>query len=321
MNTIPGVQRIDPLRLSVALDRSGAYYPAGFRVEIATNSRDVLEAAEEAWGPDCPEYACEPLRFRVLVEPEGGLSQLPSHRLHGHLYSIVSDPQNFAHIDLQSQFAFIHVSEKTAEDHSWLRWFFVESTAYVMLAQRYIVPVHAACVARGGRGILLSGASGAGKSTLSYACARAGWTFVTDDATWLLPDHPERVAIGRPRQARFRMDAPGLFPELEGYAARARPNGKIGIEVPLAELPRIRTAGRASISGIVFLERGPGAAGAHEMSGAEAVERLLADMPSYGSAVDAMHERTVGRLAGAPAWRMRYETLEEAISILETLTL
>jgi hypothetical protein len=318
---VQGLKRIDHLRSKVPLDLKETYYPVGFRVEIATNSRDVLRAAEEAWGHYGPEFECEPVRFRVLVGPEGGLSEIPSHRMQGHLYSIVSDPYNFAHIDLGQQFGFFHVSQTTAADHSWLRWFFVESAAYLVLTQRHIVPIHAACIARERAGILLSGPSGAGKSTLSYACARAGWTFVSDDATWLLPDQPERIAIGRPRQARFRLDAPGLFPELEGYIARARPNGKVSIEVPLAELPNIRTADRVPIEGIVFLDRRSGTAGLESLAGAEAVDRVLSDLPSYGDGVDAMHERTVRKLAGARAWRMRYETLEEAIRILGTLAL
>jgi hypothetical protein len=202
-----------------------------------------------------------------------------------------------------------------------MRWFFLESAAYVMLSLRYVVPVHAAFVARDGAGILLSGPSGAGKSTLAYACGRAGWTFLADDAAWLLPDKAECVALGRPGHARFRSDAPRLFPELESYAVRARPNGKIGIEVPMRELPHIRTALRAPVSAVVFLERGPGKPGIHRLTGTEAAEELLAELPEYGGATDAMHERTVRRLAAAPAWRMRYQTLEEGIRILGTLAI
>jgi hypothetical protein len=310
---------MDPLRLHIELTHKGTYYPVGFRLDIATNSREVLAAAEEAWTDGRPEFDAEPMTFRVMVEPEGGLSPQPKHRVQGHLYSAVADADNFAHIDLKSLCGFLHVSEQTAADHSWLRWYFVESLAYLMLAQRYAVPVHAGCVVRNHSGILLSGPSGAGKSTLAYACARAGWTFVTDDCTWLLPDSEERAAIGRPRYARFRLDAPSLFPELEGYAVRARPTGKLSIEVPFADLPHIRTARRAPIGAIVFLERRPGAPAVARVGSAEMVERLLGDMASHGPEVDAMHERAVSRLAEAPGWRMRYESLEDAIAVLGSL--
>src|SRR5262249_32760300 len=154
----------------------------------------------------------------------------------------------------------------------------------------------------------------------SYACARAGWTFVSDDCTWLMPDSAERIAIGR-RRGRFRLDAPKLFPELEGYAIRARPNGKISIEVPLEELPQLRTAQLTHVGGVVFLERQPGKPGLVLLTASGMIERMLADLPQYGGDVDILHERTVRGLAGAPAWVMRYETLEQAIKMLETVAI
>jgi hypothetical protein len=313
-------RQIDHLGLRTELPLTGTYFPLGFHAGISTNSRDVLEAADESWKDQSPRFPCEPLRLRVLVRPEGPLCAPPVHRMHGHLYSVISDQQNFAHVDVSSQFAFVEVTQKTAADHVWLRWFFTESLVYMMLAQRYVAAAHAACVARNGLGVLLCGNSGAGKSTLSYACARAGWTFVTDDCTFLLADSEERIAIGKPRQARFRLDCPELFPELRGYGARVRPTGKIGIEVPLAELPHIRTAEAVSIARVVLLERGPGTPCAIPVTGDEAVARVLGDMPSYGDVVDAMHERTVRRLGAVPAVRLHYERLEDALRLLAELT-
>jgi hypothetical protein len=314
------VKQIDYLGLRTELPLTATYFPLGFRAEIATNSRDVMEAAAESWSHWEARFPCDPLRLRVLVDPEGPLSPAPIHRMQGHLYSGIADIHNFAQVDVASQFAFIQVSEKTAADHVWLRWFFLESLVYLMLSQRYVAAAHAACVARNGSGLLLCGRSGAGKSTLSYACAREGWTFITDDCTFLLADSDERIAIGKPRQARLRLDSPELFPELQQYRPRVRPTGKVGIEIPLADLPHIRTAETAPISGVVLLERGPGTPGAIPVSGDEAVSRVLGDMPSYGDAVDAMHARTVGRLAVLPAYRLRYQRLEDAIRMLAELT-
>ena len=321
VNTLVAVaqRRRDPLGVQLGLPLKGTYYPLGFQLELSTNSPDVLEAAEESWGGQSRDFAAEPLIMRVIVQPEGELSHEAKFRKQGHLYCVVSDADNFAHIDLRSQFAVIHVSEKTAADHSWLRWFFVESSAYLMLCQRHVVMVHAGCVARDGAGLLLCGASEAGKSTLSYACARAGWTWIADDCTCLLPDSTERIAIGRSRQARFRIDAPALFPELERFTARERPTGKIGIEVDMAAIPGIQTARRAPIAALAFLDRRSGPAGAHAISDEEAIDRLLADMPSYGEEEDALHERTVRQLAGAPAYLARYESIEDGLRVISGL--
>jgi hypothetical protein len=191
---------------------------------------------------------------------------------------------------------------------------------YMLLAQRYVVPVHAACVAREGSGVLLCGNSGAGKSTLSFACARAGWTFLTDESTWLLPDAEDRTAIGRPYLARFREDALRIFPELRGFAARARPNGKFSIEAPLSAFPNIRTASRCPIGCLVLLDRQcDGAARAESISTSAIVEQFLREMPSYGEDVDALVERAMGRLRSLPAYRLTYGGLEEAVSVLEGL--
>jgi hypothetical protein len=318
-------KRLDPLLRGIELPLTGTWHPVGFRVNIATNSRHVLEAAEESWGEYGPHYDRDPMEFRVVIQPEGPLASEPSHRAQGHLYSVVSDANNFAHFDLHSLFGFFLVSARTASDHTSLRWFFVESMAYVLLAQRYVVPVHAACIARNGSGTLLCGGSGAGKSTLSYACARAGWTFITDDCTFLLTDSDARVAIGKPHQARFREDAPNLFPELAGYPISAHPGGKPSLEVPLSVFSQIRTALECPISRLVFLDRPAGLvphfhARLEKMPSSGAIELLLKDMPSYGEEVDARHEKAVYRLLDLPAYCLRYQTLDDAIRLLSALS-
>ena len=313
------MNQVDELRLEIDLPLEGTFHPLGFRLHIQTNSRDVLEAAAEAWGGTSPEFTCETIRYRVVVD-RGEPSGIPRHRAQGHLYSAVSDPDNFALMDLEQLSAGFFLSDATVRDHTALRWFYLEAIAYMLLAQRYAVPVHSACVARRGRGVMLAGPSGAGKSTLSFACAKAGWTFVSDDCVFLVPQSEARLAIGRPGQARFRMDAPALFPELERYVARARPNGKISVEAPMQDFAEIDTAARVTVESLVLLEREKDVApGLLRMDPEEAISRLLAGGPSYGAQVNAIHERTVWRLVEAPAYRMRYENLADALHMLEEI--
>jgi hypothetical protein len=317
-----GVMRCDPLLRDIDLPLTGSYYPVGFRVNIFTNSRDVLEAAEESWRHYQPEFECQPMEFHVVIQPQGALAQQPTFRMQRHLYSVVSDGNNFAIADSQAWFAGFFLSEKTAADHAWLRWYYVESMAYVLLGLRYLVPIHAACVAHNGEGILLCGESGAGKSTLSFACARAGWTFVSDDCTWLRADSDDRIAIGKSHQARFRDNAPSVFPELAGYAASARPGGKVSLEVPLSAFPQIRTASRCPIHALVFLERRSGARPrVTRLPPGEAAGQLLQGRATYGPEVDAMQERAIRRLEDLPAWKLHYESLDDALRLLSEVML
>lgn len=322
MQTTPEkqVKRGDPLLDNLDLALSAMVYPAGFPLELRTNSQDVLESAKESWGAWAAEFDRTALRVSVIVQAEGALAPPATFRRHGHLYCIVSDADNFAVADLRSLEACAFVSARTASDHAWLRWYFVEALGYLLLAQRYAMPVHAGCVAQGGAGVLLCGASGAGKSTLSFACACAGWTFVSDDCTWLLPDREEPVGVGRPHQARFRGDAPRWFPELEKFAERVRPNGKLSLEVPLKAFPEIRTASQVPIGALVLLDREPGAqARVEEIKASVIVESLLQDSPGYGEEVDRLLERTVQKLLHVPAYRLHYERLDDGVELLSKL--
>ena len=70
---------------------------------------------------------------------------------------------------------------------------------------------------------------------------------------------------------------------------------------------------------MAFLERRPGPADAQRISGEEALDRLLADMPSYGEEVDELHERAVRRLAEAPAYRRATNRSRDGVELISAL--
>jgi len=307
----------DPLLHGIELPLRADYYPAGFPMKLASNSRQVIAAADSAWRGCAPQFPRPPLSIRVAVQPDGPVAEAPVFRSQGELLTIVSDRYNFGAYDANSLFGYCFVSEATAACHLSLRMHFLEAMTYSLLAQTYAMPMHAAAVARGDSGFLLCGQSGAGKSTLSYACARAGWTFVSDDATWLPADCESRTVIGAPRHARFREDAPRLFPELARYPAAERPNGKPTVEAAMAELPGIHTAASVRVDHFILLDRSARASGrVTPVPFEEAADRILADSPCYGERVRQMYERTVAGLRAAAAWRLEYETLEQALRLL-----
>src|ERR1035438_31883 len=148
-------KRIDPLLCDLDLALSGTFHPAGFPLRIATNSPHVLAAAAESWAAFDREFDMPLMEFRVVVEAAGDLAREPRFRKQLHLLSFVSDANNFATGDSLTLSATFHLSAATAANHVWLRWFYLESMAYMLLTQRYVVSLHAACVARDGVGILL----------------------------------------------------------------------------------------------------------------------------------------------------------------------
>jgi hypothetical protein len=308
----------DPLLRRVALPYCEEYHPLGFRLELISNSREVHQAAAESWSAYGREFDPSPVQMRVIVEGSGTPAPEPCFRSQGRLLTIVSDRDNHGCLNLDSLFGYAYVTERTAANRAWFRWFFLEAMVYAALAQRYVTPLHAACVARNGVGALLCGSTAAGKSTLAFACARAGFTYISDDAAMLLQDVEGRTVIGKPHQARFRPDAPRFFPELEGCCCGARPNGKVSIEASMRAFPHIRTAARCEIGCLALLERGGGPS-LEPAAPEEVLREALRDATYYGPEVQARHEAALARLMQAPAYRLRYDRLEDAVALLKKL--
>jgi len=75
-------------------------------------------------------------------------------------------------------------------------------------------PLHAACVAREGRGVLLAGMSGSGKSTLTAALVRDGWDFLSDDTVFVTRQAGATSVWGFSDEIDCSDDTAGMFAEL-----------------------------------------------------------------------------------------------------------
>ena len=235
------------------------YFPLGFPVRILSNSRRVLEAAEESWSCFEPAFHGQPLEYLLEVRegarPNDALPPTPVHTIHGPLLHYVADVDNFFIADLTMGRAIGRVTPVTAACSRYLRYHILEGAVLSLIAASRAVAVHAACVRVSGRGILLCADSGEGKSTLTYAGARSGWTFVSDDGAYIPMFRDDRLVIGNCHTMRFRPSGAQLFPELEGRPLTPRATGKPSIEIRTAEWPEIATASATQIDHVVLLNR------------------------------------------------------------------
>jgi len=307
----------DPLLYRAPLPYEGRYYPYGFPVDVASDMREVLDAANESFGAHAPRFDRPPLRVHVMAgEGGGGLPPAPVLRGQRHLLLWVSDRENFAVIDRRERFGYSCVTRATVADRVFFRWHFLDAQIYMLLELSCITSLHAACVAWNGAGVLLYGESGAGKSTLSYACARRGWTYISDDSSSVVWDGG-RTVLGEPHRFRFRAEAPDLFPELRGRTVGYQLDRKPTIEVFTAEMP-VRTAPECRVEHIAFLRRRPGLrAGIARMGKDEARERLQQDMAVFDPELDARRGEAIESICEAPAFELRYSDFEEAALLLE----
>jgi hypothetical protein len=299
------------------LNYEGIYFPLGYPVRIVCNSRRVLEAADQSWGHFQAMFHGEPLEFQLEVRPRAHLNDAlppsPEHVFHGSLLLQIADTDNFHIADLKHGRAMGRVTPGAAACPLYLRSFFLEAAVLCMISARRAVAVHAACVRAGDKGVLLCGDSGEGKSTLAYAGARAGWTYVSDDATYIPMDREDRMAIGNCAQIRFRPSGLALFPELAGHPITPRAAGKPSMEIRTSTWPEIATANSARVDHIVFLNR-------RYADTQELVPlRTSSVLPWFNQhlisppEVRKVQEATIARLLGAGVFELRYRDLGWAI--------
>jgi HPr Serine kinase C-terminal domain len=248
----------DPMHARTEFPLRETFYPLGFPVDIETNSEEVLAAAAANWHGFVKLFDTRPIHLRIGVfgSNYSECPPQPTCKIQKHLASNIADGENFAISDLVQGFSYIWLTPAAITNRSYFHYFFLESVTLCHLVGSFTTPIHAACVELEGSGILLCGDSGAGKSTLAYACARAGWTYVTDDASFLVNNRKDRLVVGNCNQARFRPSAAALFPELSGRKVNQRATvGKPSIEMSTGSLHNVDTSATSHVNYVVFLNR------------------------------------------------------------------
>jgi len=314
-------QCFDPLLYTFEMPLRAVFYPVGFPLEIATNSKEILAAAQESWECFGKVFSHPPLQLRIGVL-EGGPAECPPnpvHRQQCNLRACVADTENFSVSDLKHGFAFAWLTRATVENSTYLRWHFLEAMSWDLLGV-YLTPVHAACVKFGNRGVLLCGDSGAGKSSLAFACAQSGWLYMADDSSSLVRGRKGPLVVGNPYQIRFRQSAVGLFPELKQCPLTLRATGEVAFELRTARMPEIRTMTECFVNYIVFLRRGhrgsPRLVPFPKQVALEWFEQVIC---CGEPEVVAAQKASLRELLSADIFELRYGDLAMAVGCLEEL--
>jgi hypothetical protein len=310
----------DPFRCKIPLPYRAVFYPLGFAVEVITNEEAILAIVDELWGGLRQLHKNPLLQICILVSEGGseGCPPAPVLRAQRNLLTIVADAHNHAVCDLTHGLSLIWLNCASLHYPKFLCYHFIETAAYSLIAPTHATGLHAACVSRYGHGLLLAGDSGAGKSSLAYACARAGWTYTSDDGSWLLRDGDQPLVVGDCRQVRFRPAAKELFPELQDRDLTPRVQGKPSIEVPTSELGLI-TAEQAVVRSIVFLNRQPSAVAELIPIPRETAFQHFQNFLAYVGEIRQSHIEILQRISGVNVYELQYRDLQPAIDRLDLL--
>jgi hypothetical protein len=268
----------------------------GGQFQFESNSRELLALVNTAYA-GLPRHRLSssrtPFRIQLRLEPRAATSKRavtpPAIKtLSGPsgLVCAIMDAANFAILSPAERTGLIVVSPDMLAFPYHLRYELIEFAVFTLATRALgLVPLHAACVARAGRGLLIMGASGAGKSTLALLCLLQGLHFLSEDAVFVKPD--QLLASGVSNFLHVRADSLRLLDD-PSMAARVRKSpvifrrsGVRKFEVDLRRLGRRLAAPPVRIEGIVFLSSRMAAASATvlPLSPRQLLARLRAAQP------------------------------------------
>lgn len=173
--------------------------------EFESNSRPLVRLVGVAYdGLPAHSFCAAPPHFRirlVLTRGDGSPAgdEVPCMRMHSGagLLCGTMDGTNFAVVAPTERVGVVVVSRNMLRHPYHTRYELIEFAVYTLASRaQQLVSLHAACVGRNERGLLLIGPSGAGKSTLSLHCLMQDMELVGEDGVLVAPDTLMATGIG-----------------------------------------------------------------------------------------------------------------------------
>jgi hypothetical protein len=193
--------------------------------------------------PDGPRPRSEPPRIQMV----SGAGMLCG----------TSSSSDFAVVSPDYRSALVVVSRVMLRFPYHARYELLEFAVFTLAARAQgLIPLHAACIGHGRRGLLLIGESGAGKSTASLHCVLRGLDFLSEDSVLVTPD--TMLATGVANFLHIRRDSLHSVPASSAAVVRQSPiiRRRSGVEKFEIDLRRsqFRLAATAlAVTGVVFI--------------------------------------------------------------------
>ncbi|MBV8603304.1 MAG: HprK-related kinase A [Pelomonas sp.] len=222
-------------------------------------------------------------------------------------------PQALFSVDAVTPFSPLPRSQALAMLEWGLNWCV---TAYC----HHQLVLHAACVARAGRAMILPAPPGSGKSTLTAALVHRGWRLLSDELT--LVDYDAAHLNGTTRPVNLKNDSIGVIARFAPEAVLSRPmhdtsKGTVALMAPPPA--SVRAAAEPAVPAWIVLPRWRAGASARltPLEPGAAFMQLAENAMNY-HLLGATGFEALGRLVDrCEAWQFEYGELDEAIAALD----
>jgi hypothetical protein len=188
----------------------------GARFQFESNSRQLLRLVDSAYS-GLPRHRLSAVvpRLKISLLLKSSQPHHPPRRFEPPALNMFSgvgflggapDSSNFVVVSPQERAALVVVSRQMLRFPYHTRYELIEFAAFTLAARTQgLVSLHAACVGRSGRGILLMGPSGSGKSTVTMQWLLQGFDFLSEDSVFVMPD--TMLATGAANFLHVRSDS------------------------------------------------------------------------------------------------------------------
>jgi hypothetical protein len=299
------MRRQDFLHRDVETGLCQHYLAAGAMCSLSTNCEQLLETARDTFLP--VEMPQAPVDFSVRFWVDGaGVPQAswpkPYVRGLGHLVFVGFDSSSSMLADLRTRRVIGRFSLAMASDARYWKMVIFPMLLSIVAGSVGLVELHASCVAKDQRGLILAGPSRSGKSTLAMALTEAGFRLLSDDRTFCSSARGKLQAWGLPRPLKLRREAASWFEEFRDREPKDLQNGERVFHFE----PKQRSIPKCEPQLLVFLERGGRGFAMAPMKKSELRSRIEADL--LAEVPDAIRKQaaSLDELLSLPCCLLRY---------------
>jgi hypothetical protein len=170
----------------------------GARIQFESNSARLLRLVDSTYlglPPHRLSAITPRLRVRLMLSPaerpraRRRSEPAPLSMLAGPGFLVgATDSSNFFVLSPRERTALVTLSRQMLEFPYHTRYEFIEFAVFTLASRcQGLASLHAACIGKAGRGILLMGPSGSGKSTVTLHCLLQGLEILSEDAVFVAP--------------------------------------------------------------------------------------------------------------------------------------
>lgn len=309
------------LQPALTLPLKARFMVTGAMWELSTNSQEILAIMQSVFQLDQNELSPPDLKLGFFVNfglPDYGRQLNPHFRALEHLYYGTFGPGDSMLVDQLNRRVVGSFSPATVHDTGYWKRVILPCLVGITSSCVRVTPVHCACVVKDHLGLLIHGESGSGKSTLALSLSLQGFSYLSDDCTYISSSENGLRCWGSSAPLKLLPEASEYFSPLATLVPSQSLNGELAFEVDPVEIFGVTRGLSCDPRWLFFIERtNEPSFDLLPISRAESALRLASDLERLPLCIAAQQEHQVAvidTLVQRECWLVRHGLQPEVLA-------